>query len=216
MQCHMTDYHTSKEQCTLCKKLVKRRFLPRHMKLIHPNMELEPRTKNASKSKNQDRGTLNDKSSDAVQDLIENQMKRIKCANCDKTFANSYNAKYHNERTHLKIEPTTYLSCSVCEKKFKGPPSRLARHLKEVHAENKFECSECGNFFPVKASLERHLKTVHNPTKISCPYCQVEVVHISAHLITAHGLDSNASRSVASELFGKSAARTNMPFSSKE
>ena len=62
---------------------------------------------------------------------------------------------------------------------------------------------------------ERHLSTVHNPCKVTCPFCPIEVVHLAAHLATAHGLDSNASRSVASELFGKSAARTNIPFSPK-
>ena len=215
LHCHMSDCHASKDQCPICKRLIKRRFLPRHMRIKHPNERVRTRDIETTTIKNKDLSKSNNQSSDAVQDLIENQMKRIKCPNCEKTFSNQYNAKYHNERAHLKLESNTtnLLSCSVCEKKFKGPPSRLARHLREVHAENRFECSECGHFFPVKASLERHLKTVHNPTKVNCPYCPVEVVHIAAHLAVAHGIDSNASRAIASEIVGKSAARTNIPFS---
>ena len=65
----------------------------------------------------------------AVEDLIQNQQKRVKCNNCDKTFSNPYIAKYHNEKVHLKLKSKNTLSCSVCEKKFVGPPSRLARYL---------------------------------------------------------------------------------------
>ena len=67
--------------------------------------------------------------SNAVEDLIENQQKRIQCEHCDKTFSNQYIAKYHNEKVHLKIKSKNVLSCSACEKKFVGPPSRLARYL---------------------------------------------------------------------------------------
>ena len=42
--------------------------------------------------------------SNAVEDLIENQQKRIQCENCDKTFSNQYIAKYHNEKVHLKMK----------------------------------------------------------------------------------------------------------------
>ena len=78
--------------------------------------------------------------------------------------------------------------------------------------ENRFECSECGHFFPVKASLERHQKTVHNPTKVRCLYCPASVKGIANHLTVAHGLDPKASRTIALELDGKSSARTNIPF----
>ena len=84
--------------------------------------------------------------------------------------------------------------------------------MREVHAENRFECSQCGHFFPVKSSLERHLITVHQPKKLECPYCPVQVVHITAHLISAHGIASIEARHLASELSGKFAARTNLPF----
>ena len=150
----------------------------------------------------------------AVEDLIENQQKRVRCENCNKTFSNQYIAKYHNEKVHLKLKSKNVLSCSVCEKKFVGPPSRLARHMREVHAENRFECSQCGHFFPVKSSLERHLMTVHHPKKLECPYCPVQVVHISAHLTSAHGIASVEARNLASEISGKFAARTNLPFES--
>ena len=74
-----------------------------------------------------DTGVLD--TSNAVEDLIENQQKRIQCEHCDKTFSNQYIAKYHNEKVHLKMKSKNILSCSACEKKFVGPPSRLARLL---------------------------------------------------------------------------------------
>ena len=150
---------------------------------------------------------------DAIDELIECQNRRIKCTSCDQTFANRYIAKYHHQKVHLKLQKKgTILSCSVCEKKFIGPPSRLARHMREVHAENRFECSQCGHFFPVKSSLERHLMTVHHPQKLECPFCPVKVVHISAHLISTHGMSSTEARHVAADLTGQYAARTNIPY----
>ena len=156
-QNHMKDIHSNKVSCPLCKKMIKKRFLPRHVRNKHNSqLKTEIKRKEAKiKPINQDESLISNdaNANDAVEELISHQKKRIKCPNCDKTFSNQYNAKYHNERVHLKIEQQASLSCSVCEKKFKGPPSRLARHLREVHAENRFECSECGHFFPVKASL---------------------------------------------------------------
>ena len=54
--------------------------------------------------------------------------------------------------------------CPLCHKGFRDPRS-LARHTKEVHAENSFECNVCGKFFPVKHSLMRHVQNVHHPTR---------------------------------------------------
>ena len=87
--------------------------------------------------------------------------------------------------------------------------------MREVHAENRFECAQCGHFFPVKTSLERHLITVHDRKKHECPYCPVQVVHITAHLTSAHGLASVEARNLASEISGKIAARTDFPFESR-
>ena len=84
--------------------------------------------------------------------------------------------------------------------------------MREVHAENRHECGECGHFFPVKASLERHMATVHHPLKLECPFCPVSVVHMSAHLMSTHNMTTVEARHVASELSGKFAARTNLPY----
>ena len=54
--------------------------------------------------------------------------------------------------------------CPLCHRGFRDPRS-LARHTKEVHAENSFECNVCGKFFPVKHSLVRHVQNVHHPTR---------------------------------------------------
>ena len=141
LQCHIKDHHTNKQACAICKKLLKKRFLPKHMRLKHSTtlVSAEKRKHVALKNKQKIKSgftSVNDStttSEDPVQDLIENQLKRVKCTNCDKTFSNRYNAKYHNEKVHLNISPNSTLSCSVCEKKFNGPASRLARHIRECH-----------------------------------------------------------------------------------
>ena len=141
LQCHIKDHHTNKQACGICKKLIKKRFLPKHMRLKHSTTlvsSAEKRKGVAVKNKQRTESVftpVNDTttSEDAVQDLIENQLKRVKCPNCDKTFTDRYNAKYHNEKVHLNISPSSNLSCSVCEKKFNGPASRLARHIRECH-----------------------------------------------------------------------------------
>ena len=209
LQTHIEDHHTSPVPCPVCQKMFKKRRLLRHMRAKHGEdsgkRDHQKRTFKKIKPKN-----VPEK--DAIDELIEGQNKRVKCSSCDQTFANRYIAKYHHQKVHLKLQKGTTLSCSVCEKKFVGPPSRLARHMREVHAENRFECSQCGHFFPVRASLERHLATVHHPQKLECPFCPVSVVHMSAHLISTHGMTPIEARHVAAELSGKFAARTNLPY----
>ena len=218
---HMDDVHAPQIQCPLCNQSVKKKLLLRHLRSKHLKsgeksslkntlalLKIEENVKDNKKNSNQPR----ESNQNAVEALIESQKNRVQCPDCPKTFANPYIAKYHHEKVHLKLKGDNVLSCSVCEKKFVGPPSRLSRHMREVHAENRFECPECGHFFPVKASLERHLSTVHHPLKYDCPYCPVQVVHITAHLSTAHGLSKTEARTLSSELSGKSAARTHLPF----
>jgi hypothetical protein len=218
LACHIDTHHTNRLECPFCHKLLKKRLLPRHMRSKHPG-EAHRRRRRARRVPPSSDGNRvvpsqqpashpDDSIKEAVQDLIDSQQNRTKCETCDKTFSNVYTAKHHALRVHLGEQPKRLLSCSICDKKFGGPPSRLARHIREVHTENRFECNECGHFFPVKASLERHSKTVHQPKKVECPYCPVIVVHLPAHLTTAHGIEPSAARTMATELSGKSAART--------
>ena len=209
LQTHIEDHHTAPVPCPVCQKMFKKRRLLRHMRAKHgeDGMKRDHQKRTFKKIK-----PRNVPEKDAIDELIEGQNKRVKCSSCDQTFANRYIAKYHHQKVHLKQQKGTTLSCSVCEKKFVGPPSRLARHMREVHAENRFECSQCGHFFPVRASLERHLATVHHPQKLECPFCPVSVVHMSAHLISTHGMTPIEARHVATELSGKFAARTNIPY----
>lgn len=222
LQSHIADHHAPLISCPVCKKSLKKRLLLRHIRSKHPvNVKGNLRKtlaalpaasgmENATKVKKRPPENVRN----AVEDLIESQQKRVPCPHCEKSFANQYIAKSHLERVHLRLRSQKELSCAVCEKKFVGPPSRLARHMREVHAENRFECPQCGHFFPVKASLERHLATVHHPKKQECPYCPVQVVHLTAHLTSAHGISSVKARDLAFEISGKSSARTNLPFDS--
>ena len=216
LQTHMDDHHSAPIPCPVCQKLYKKRRLLRHMRAKHGQDRKKPGLTTSRRTRRLSAIPTTENTKDAIDELIECQNRRIKCSSCDQTFANRYIAKYHHQKVHLKLQKGTILSCSVCEKKFIGPPSRLARHMREVHAENRFECSQCGHFFPVKSSLERHLVTVHHPQKLECPFCPVKVVHMSAHLISTHGMSSIEARHVAADLTGQYAARTNIPYDKPE
>ena len=209
LQTHIDDHHSAPIACPICQKLFKKRRLLRHMRAKHGQEKIQ----SVKSLKRLPTKPPSSPKGNAIDELIECQNRRIKCTSCDQTFANRYIAKYHLQKVHLKVQKAaTKLSCSVCEKKFVGPPSRLARHMREVHAENRFECPQCGHFFPVKASLERHLSTVHHPQKLECPFCPVKVVHMSAHLMSTHAMNSIEARHVAADLSGQFAARTNIPY----
>lgn len=68
----------------------------------------------------------------------------------------------------------------------------------------------CGKFFPVKHSLQRHVRNMHHPTKTPCPYCELEVVHLGAHLTGSHGLKPEDARDIAESITGKESARTDL------
>ncbi len=183
------------------------RELSHHKKESHEPPEPTIATENKPESLTL---TSKNESSKTIADLILED-KRVPCPDCDKSFANIYNLRQHCQRFHnANIVVAKTFDCKVCGKKFSGTASRLRRHMREVHAENRFECQVCGHFFPVKASLERHLNTVHRPVKLECPFCQVVVVHLTPHLMTSHSLDSLDARTMASELAGKLSARTNL------
>ena len=64
--------------------------------------------------------------------------------------------------------------------------------------------------------LRKHLRGlalhVHNPVKVQCPKCKLSVVHLDSHLATVHKLSPGDSRTVMDNLTGKSAARTDLPY----
>ena len=133
-----------------------------------------------------------------------------KCSDCDQVFASAYACKYHWQKNH-SLAPTSEKkkeTCSQCGKSYKN----LKRHIRESHSENQFECQICGHFFPVQHSLERHVKNVHHPQKLACPYCEIEVLHLSEHLCSSHGMGPAEAREMTSELRGKTASRTDLQF----
>ncbi len=222
LKAHVDHHHAPKVDCPVCQKSLRKRVLLRHLRSKH-GKEIPERAslKNTLKKLivNQEESVASEKGlptsspeKSAVQELIETQLNRVSCQHCTKTFSNRYLAKYHYDRVHLRLKHQRESLCSICDKKITGPPSRLARHMREVHAENRFECPECGHFFPVRASLERHLNTVHHAKKLECPFCHVQVVHISPHLSSSHGLSPRDAKNLANEMMGKCSARTNMPF----
>ena len=135
--------------------------------------------------------------------------KSVECADCGQTFSSKYVLRSHVKRVH---DVAKDFQCSSCSKLFVTNTS-LRRHVREVHGENSFECDDCGLFFPVRHSLERHIRHVHHPTRYPCPYCSTPVVHLAAHFTTAHKMAAEEARTLAEEVSGKSAARTDFPLS---
>ncbi len=136
-------------------------------------------------------------------------MSRTRCADptCGREFSTAYAAKYHYERCHEGREPPR-TKCKQCGKSYPGP--LLARHVREAHSENRFECKACGCFFPVRQSLDRHERHVHKGVRHPCPYCEKQVLHLAGHLRAGHGMGPREAKQMEEELTGKSAARTDL------
>jgi len=144
LRAHIDTLHAPRVPCPLCDRSFKKKILLRHIRSKHSEDPVDKmslrktlskiRTKvlNSSEIRSskvpQAKPTSNStEASDAVQDLIDGQKKRVKCDSCDKTFANIYIAKSHSQRAHFQKLSEKTMSCSICEKKFGGTPSRLAR-----------------------------------------------------------------------------------------
>lgn len=131
------------------------------------------------------------------------------CGRCGKMFSTAYGAKTHEQTVHQTGGKKKSEVCPLCHKGFRDPRS-LARHTKEVHAENSFECNVCGKFFPVKHSLMKHVQNVHHPTRSPCPYCELDVIHLAGHLTLTHGLKPSDAKDLVEATSGKEAARTDL------
>uniref|UniRef100_A0A1B6C082 Protein krueppel n=2 Tax=Clastoptera arizonana TaxID=38151 RepID=A0A1B6C082_9HEMI len=92
--------------------------------------------------------------------------KRFVCFECDKSFIDHYELKYHM-RIHLKIDK---YRCKVCEKIFPRPSS-LRRHL-TVHSRVKpYKCKYCLKIFTNSSNLLKHERTHTGENLIQCKFC---------------------------------------------
>ena len=82
-----------------------------------------------------------------------------------------------------------YHKCDHCDKSYKQR-NALAKHVKEVHLENKqFQCEQCDKAFSFKYKLNQHVKTVHDGVTYDCDSCDkvcLSYVGLRTHKATYH------------------------------
>ena len=85
-------------------------------------------------------------------------MKKYKCDNCGKNFAQNIGLKTHITAVHEKIKR---FNCDQCGKTL-SRGCDLKVHIQIVH-EKVFEhiCDDCGKNFTKAFNLKRHVQTIH-------------------------------------------------------
>ena len=103
--------------------------------------------------------------------IHSNEKKLHNCNFCDYSTAYKGNLKIHISRAHLKeagqdcIVPQ--FSCSKCSKFVRN----LEKHMRKVHNDEKYSCSECDYKANEKPSLTRHKRLHHSEKDFSCKLC---------------------------------------------
>jgi len=87
-------------------------------------------------------------------------------------------------KQHVKnIHKNHNWKCSDCGESVKDLPY----HMKTVHDHLNFQCSVCAKKYTSKQGLNFHLKHVHGDSKKEvCDYCAVEVKHVKHHIKMMH------------------------------
>ena len=153
-----TDLRKKKE-CSLCKKLILRGNMRRHLVEVHNaplyNPFQEPDIKNPSCAQ----CTKHFKRKESLEKHIKEahsgqNVEKIVCDNCGKSFSSQRTLKRHLEQVHSPFYKT--FSCDQCEKHFKRKGD-LHRHQRERHSKGEvYSCPVCKKVFGRKSTLLRH------------------------------------------------------------
>ena len=105
----VTNLAKDEFQCELCDELFNdERILKDHITNVHDETEQDIQEQSQSK---------------------RNNLKELKCSQCEKSFIGSLDLVIHNERHH---EPLSYYECSFCKKQINNRKD-MQRHLKTNH-----------------------------------------------------------------------------------
>ena len=92
--------------------------------------------------------------------------KKNKCERCGKCFLFKSHLRRHMGKCNGKniaykiiagANSQNFYQCMICDKKF-NHEGGFHQHYKLIHRQKKFECIQCGRFFPHKFILKRHIE----------------------------------------------------------
>ena len=119
---------------------------------------------------------------DYPKDKKESKEEKLRCEDCDLTFAQS-GQKYR----HVKaIHGVKSLDCSECGKLFRRK-DQLDRHIKSIHSSDVFKCEDCGKHFNRSDNFDRHKKGLYKNCNL-CGKRLCSLKSMSRHFAVEHGL----------------------------
>ncbi|XP_063918077.1 zinc finger protein-like isoform X2 [Zophobas morio] len=90
-------------------------------------------------------------------------VKLLVCANCGRTFKESFRLRYH-------LSKCGEVKCDLCDKILKNEDT-LKKHVRFVHSKEKlFNCPTCEKGFSCRADLRAHYN-IHRGVRFTCDTC---------------------------------------------
>ncbi|XP_065082216.1 zinc finger protein 37-like [Ochlerotatus camptorhynchus] len=179
---HMRSIHTTGErwECSKCKSVFKNR------KLLNQHLESHVEERNF-------KCTVCDFAFKTMQHLKRHittvhKEVRFHCEHCSMSYGRKDKLRMHMERAH-NIQ--SYFICDICVRTFNNGTA-LAEH-KTHHANPKpLECPVCLLAFENKRAFEGHLCITYREDYVCCERDFKFHVHYNRHMLTEHGVKSNA------------------------
>lgn len=104
---------------------------------------------------------------------IKKQTKTIKCEQCNKTFDDHSDRRYHVLRVHTNKQDYKY-GCQICRKRFYSI-GHFKSHQSTHTKEKKFCCEVCGLTLSRENEVKKHMARLHGAgEKSKCPECGKE------------------------------------------
>ena len=119
--------------------------------------------------------------------LKKNKKKEYVCNVCGKVLKGHEGYQNH-KKVHLRADgvseqqagATLYYYCDKCGKKF-TQKGALTYHIRSVHTEEKYPCSECSEAFKTCVLLNRHKIVIHSTDEqFNCRHCGIRFGWLSA------------------------------------
>ena len=93
------------------------------------------------------------------------------CAACGLVFYTKQEYRHHYRQKHTELKPIVKVSCSICEKKFRGS-SKLRAHMATHTGIKEYRCRYCNTEYALAGSMRKHFRLKHpNETIFFCQLC---------------------------------------------